>query len=572
MFFKLKKFLIVATLLYVVPARSQSMMQGGKLDQAMEMIKYFYVDTVNEKKLTDNALHNLMKDLDPHSAYISPEEMREMNEPLVGKFEGIGIQFQILNDTIMVTQTIPGGPSEKVGLRQGDRIVKVNGINEAGIKIKNNDVLKLLRGDKGTKVTVSVFRRGAMWKKEANDLREGGDNLIDFTITRDQIPLFSVDATYMVTPKIGYIKISRFADQTVEEFKKALETLKGKGMEALILDLQENGGGYLNRAVEMGDEFLPAGKKIVYTRGRNSPAEDYVSTATGGWEKGKLAILIDQGTASASEIVSGAVQDWDRGLIVGRRSFGKGLVQKPFQFPDGSMLRLTVAHYYTPSGRCIQKPYKPGEMEEYELDVDNRYKSGELMSADSIHFNDTTKYFTSHHRLVHGGGGIMPDVFVPLDTTEFSTFYSDLLRKGAFNEYLVTYVDNNRADFKKSYPTLDDFKKNYTVSQKLFGDFLDNAEKLGVMVDTSVYISDGKTGLKRDTIKLNSKERHIDRNNPGLKISERLIRLQIKALIARDLWNVEGYFEVINEANTSLRKAIEAITDNTFDRLKIAEK
>src|SRR6188768_4264647 len=321
---------------------SQPFSQPNKMEYALQAIKYAYVDTIDEKKITDDAIRAMVKDLDPHSVYIPVEEMREMNEPLVGKFEGIGIQFNILEDTIMVTQTIPGGPSEKLGIRQGDRIVKIDGVVKAGIKITNPDVLKLLRGNKGTKVTVGILRRGT-------------PDLIDFTITRDQIPLFSVDASYMVTPKIGYIKISRFADATVDEFKKSLDQLKSKGMESLILDLQSNGGGYLNRAVELADEFLGSGKKIVFTRGRNTQAEDYNSTSVGGWEKGKLAILTDEGSASASEIVSGAVQDWDRGLIVGRRTFGKGLVQKPFQFPDGSMLRLTVAHYYTPSGRCIQK-------------------------------------------------------------------------------------------------------------------------------------------------------------------------------------------------------------------------
>lgn len=538
---------------------SQGFSQQGKTDYAIQMIKNYYVDTVDEKKLTDDAIRTMVKDLDPHSVYIPVEEMREMNEPLLGKFEGIGIQFNILNDTIMVTQTIPGGPSEKLGIRSGDRIVKVDGVNKAGIKITNNDVMKLLRGSKGTKVTVSILRKG--FAAPATEKGQPGSDLLDFTITRDVIPIFSLDASYIVAPRIGYIKISRFADSTVDEFKKALAKLKTLGIESLILDLQGNGGGYLNRAVELADEFLDGAKKIVYTKGRNTPSEDYNSTNGGGWEKGKLVILVDEGSASASEIVSGAVQDWDRGLIVGRRSFGKGLVQKPFQFADGSVIRLTVAHYYTPSGRCIQKPYTLGDEEDYSLDYSNRLKHGELTNVDSIHFSDSTKYFTNNKRLVHGGGGIMPDVFVPADTTPFTTFYYELLRKNSFNDFVLTFVDNNRSQLKKDYPALDDFKKNYTVTQKFFDDFLANAEKLGVKKDTSVMEVTGKSTGKSMT-----------RGESELKRSEPLIRQQIKAMIARELWSTEGYFEVINDINMPLNKAVEAIRDNTFGKLKIAEK
>ncbi|MCX6275326.1 MAG: S41 family peptidase [Bacteroidetes bacterium] len=509
---------------------SQPYAQPGKIDYALQAIKYAYVDTINEKKITDDAIRAMVKDLDPHSVYIPVEEMREMNEPLVGKFEGVGIQFNILNDTIMITQTIAGGPSEKLGLRQGDRIVKVDGVVKAGIKITNNDVLKLLRGDKGTKVTVGILRRG-------------NADLIDYTITRDQIPLYSVDATYMVTPKVGYIKISRFAESTVDEFKSALAKLKEQGMESLVLDLQANGGGYLNSAVKLSDEFLSDGKKIVFTRGRTTMSEDFNSTSTGGWEKGKLAILIDESSASASEIVSGAIQDWDRGLIIGRRSFGKGLVQKPIPLPDGSAIRLTVAHYYTPSGRCIQKPYELGDEEEYEMDFANRIKNGELTNPDSIHFSDSTKYFTNNKRLVRGGGGIMPDVFVPLDTTEFSAFFTDLRRQNAFSDFVLTWVDNNRADLKSSYPTLADFNSKFSVSEKFMNDFLANAEKLKVKSDSA-----------------------------GLKLSYDLIKLNIKAVIAQNLWSTEGAVEIYNARNKALKKAVDALNDNTFEKLKIAGK
>ncbi|MEY4595029.1 MAG: hypothetical protein RIQ47_1439, partial [Bacteroidota bacterium] len=360
-------------------------------------------------------------------------------------------------------------------------------------------------------------------------------------IIRDQIPIFSMDAAYMVAPQIGYIKLSRFADSTVDEFKAGLDKLKKQGATSLILDLQGNGGGYLNRAVELADEFLTEGKKIVYTRGRTTPPEDYYSSAIGGWEKGKLAILIDESSASASEIVSGAIQDWDRGLIVGRRSFGKGLVQKPFQLNDGSMMRVTVAHYYIPSDRCIQKPYQLGDEDEYDMDINNRYKSGELFYADSVKFTDTVAYFTKiNKRSVKGGGGVMPDVFIPLDTTKNSMFYSDLLRNNAFNDFSLTYTDNNRSKLKAQYADAFAFANNFVMDDQLFDEFLQSAYKAGV---------------KQDSV--------------GLKTSEEVIRRQLKALIARNLWDLEAYFVVINDMNQPLQKAISAIRDNTFEKMRI---
>jgi carboxyl-terminal processing protease len=499
----------------------------GKLDYALQILKMTYVDTVNEKQLTDEALRAMLKQLDPHSVYIPLEELREMNEPLVGKFEGVGVQFNIHDDTIMVTMPIPGGPSDKLGIRAGDRIVRIDGENVAGVKITNNDVFKRLRGPKGTQVNVSIFRRNVT-------------ELIEYTIVRDQIPIFSMDAAIMVAPQIGYIKISRFADSTPEEFRAGLEKLKKQGATSLVLDLQGNGGGYLNRAVELADEFLSSGKKIVFTRGRATTPEDYNSTAIGGWEKGKLVVLIDESSASASEIVSGAIQDWDRGLIVGRRSFGKGLVQKPYQLNDGSMMRVTVAHYYTPSGRCIQKPYELGEEDEYELDLSNRFKHGELFYADSIHFSDTTQYFTAHKRLVRGGGGIMPDIFVPLDTSKNSTFYSDLLRKNVFNDFSLTYADNNRNRLKQQYADAAAFKSGFAMTDELMNDFLEAAKKAGV---------------KEDSV--------------GYKTSGEVIRMQLKALIARNLWDLEAYFVVINEMNQPLQRAIAAIRDKTFETMKL---
>ena len=386
-----KKVGLVLLLLAYCRSTSAQNIEIQKLGALLQMIDYYYVDTVNKTKLVDDGIRAILKDCDPHSQYIPASELKEMNEPLVGKFEGVGIQFNILEDTIMVTQTIAGGPSEKLGIRPGDRIVNIDGKKVAGVKITNKDVISKLRGDKGTKVKVDMYRRG-----EAE--------LLTFDITRDKIPLFSVDASYKIEPDIGYIKISRFADNTVEEFKEALAKLKSQGVKSLILDLTSNGGGYLNRAHQLADEFLSDGKRIVYTEGRSQSREDYFSTAAGGWEKGKLVVMINEYSASASEIVSGAIQDWDRGLIVGRRSFGKGLVQKPYSLPDGSAVRLTVARYYTPSGRCIQKSYQEGD-EEYSDDISNRFKHGELYHADSIKFNDSLKYTTNAKRVVYGGGG-----------------------------------------------------------------------------------------------------------------------------------------------------------------------
>lgn len=433
-------FILLFITLNNVKVNAQTL-EAQKIDAVLQMINYAYVDTVNNKKITEDAIRAILKDLDPHSAYIPAEDLKDANEALVGNFEGIGIQFNILEDTIFVTNTIPGGPSEKVGILAGDRIVKIDTAVVAGIKIKNNDVLKKLRGNKGTKVTVGIMRRD-----------EPG--LLDFIITRDKIPLFSVDAAYEAAPGIGYIKISRFADSTVDEFQKALAKLKDKGIKSLVLDLSGNGGGYLNRAIELADEFVGDKKKIVYTQGAHAPMQESYATSAGGWEKGKLVVIIDEYSASASEIVTGAIQDWDRGLVVGRRSFGKGLVQKPLNLPDGSVIRLTIARYYTPSGRCIQKPYQKGE-EDYELDIYNRVKNGELYSADSIHFDDSLKYFTNNRRPVYGGGGIMPDVFVPADTMPVSTYSRDLQRKGITNEFTLSYVDRNRSKLMSAYPDID---------------------------------------------------------------------------------------------------------------------
>jgi carboxyl-terminal processing protease len=500
-----------------------------KIDALMSMINYAYVDTIDEKKISDDAIRNLLKELDPHSVYIPAEELKEVNEPLVGNFEGIGVQFSILEDTIMITQTISGGPSEKLGLRAGDRIVKIDGNSVANIGIKNNDVLKKLRGNKGTKVKVDVYRRG-------------NNGLIPFTITRDKIPLYSVDAAYMVTPTVGYIKISRFADSTVEEFKQALEKLKAQKVESIILDLSDNGGGYLNRAIELADEFLSNGKEVVYTIGKNNPRQDNYSTSVGGFEKGKVIVLVNESSASASEIVSGALQDWDRALIVGRRTFAKGLVQKPFPLPDGSAVRLTIARYYTPSGRCIQKHYEPGD-ENYDMDISMRYQHGELYHADSIKFIDSLKCKTMGGRVVYGGGGIMPDVFVGLDTSMGSKYYDELRRNGILNEFTLNYVDANRAMLLGKYKDVYQFKNDFKITKDFLEDFIAYAEK-----------------------------KNIKRDNVGIKTSEKLITTQLKALIARDLWDTNAYYVIINDINVFMVKALQCLEDDTFKKMKINEK
>ena len=352
----------------------------GKLEQLLYHIDRMYVDDVNKQQLVDAAIVRMLEELDPHSIYIPKEDLEEVNEPLKGNFEGVGIQFNIIRDTIYVVDAIPGGPSERLGIRSGDRILAIEDEKVAGVNFKNNDVMKRLRGKKGTKVKVSIGRKGEPAPME-------------FVITRDKIPIYSVDAGYMASPTVGYIKVSRFSATTMKEFREKMDELKAMGMQDLILDLQGNGGGYLRTAIEMADEFLGDKKLVVYTEGRTSPREDTYSTKEGRFEKGRLVVLVDEGSASASEIVSGAMQDWDRGVIVGRRSFGKGLVQRPVMLPDGSAVRLTVSRYYTPSGRCIQKSYEEG-VDAYRQEKSTRFQTGELTNMDSIHPADTVKYYT----------------------------------------------------------------------------------------------------------------------------------------------------------------------------------
>jgi len=500
-----------------------SKLEIQKIATVMQIIDFAYVDSVDLAKVVDDAINNSLKELDPHSAYIPKDEVEKTNEPLEGSFEGIGVTFQLYEDTILVIAPVQGGPSEKVGIMAGDKIVKINGENATGEDINNQWVMDRLRGDKGTKVDVTIARKG---KKD----------LIDFTITRDKIPLNSIDATFMLDDKIGYIKLNRFSKTSADEFGESVAQLQAVGMQDLVLDLRGNSGGYLGIAIELADEFLSFGKLIVYTEGIKSPRQDFDATPLGHFESGRLVVLIDEGSASASEIVSGAVQDWDRGLIMGRRSFGKGLVQRPFSLPDGSVIRLTTARYYTPSGRSIQKPYTNGQ-EEYAKDLYNRYKHGELIYADSIKFPDSLKYSTRNGRTVYGGGGIMPDVFIPWDSTWFSDYYADIRRGGLINRFSLQYVDENRIHLLERYPDLKSFKTSFVVDDEFLKPFFDLAAQDSLLFDEAGWQSSGT-----------------------------LIRYQIKAMIARNLWDTSSYYEIMWDIDEAILQAKEVLEDGGYFR------
>ncbi|MFM7233795.1 MAG: S41 family peptidase [Flavobacteriales bacterium] len=530
---KLHTFALLLILLTGIGAKAQIKNPAESTEKFSKLLNYIdlmYVDTVNTSLLTEKAIVHMLEELDPHSVYLSKEEVAAANEPLQGSFDGIGVQFQILHDTIQVIEPIQGGPSEKLGIRSGDKIVVIDGENVAGIGIKNSDVMKKLKGPKGTKVTVGI---------ERNREKE----LLNYTIVRDKIPIYSTDASYIAAPGIGYIKISRFAQTTAEEMRKAITELRAEGMKDLIIDLQDNGGGLLDIAVEMCDEFISGDRLLVYTEGRSYPRDERRANAEkkGIFETGRLIILIDESSASASEILSGAIQDWDRGLIIGRRSFGKGLVQRPVRLPDGSMVRLTVQKYFTPSGRCIQKSYDDG-MAEYEKDKEKRFKNGELFSLDSLNLPDSLKYFTNlKKRTVYGGGGILPDIFVPLDTSENSNYFSEMLRTGVNNDWVMEYTNVNRARLIQQYPTLKDFSEKYQLPD---------------------------TALPEMIARLTEKK--VEYNEKQFKTSEHAIGLRTKALIARNLYDGEAFYYFINELNPALKKAVQVLQDGTFENMKLA--
>ena len=490
-----------------------------KLQIAEIATNNLYVDSVDEAKLVEDAIRGMLEKLDPHSTYSNPKEVKQMTEPLNGNFEGIGVQFNMIDDTLMVIQPVTNGPSEKVGIIAGDRIVSVNDTAIAGVKMSKEEIMRRLRGPKDTKVVLGVVRTGIK-------------DRLTFTVVRDKIPVKSIDATYMIRPGIGYIRIGNFGATTHQEFCDALQQLYTEGMKSLILDLQENGGGYLQAAVKIADEFLAKNELIVYTNGRRVPRQEYRANGEGKFMDGKVVVLVDEYTASAAEIVTGAIQDQDRGMVVGRRTYGKGLVQRPIDLPDGSMIRLTIAHYYTPSGRCIQKPYEKGNQKDYAMDVYNRLKKGELTNQDSIHFADSLKFQTLHRqRTVYGGGGIMPDYFVPLDTLRYTQFHRQLAAKSIIIQQNLRYVDNHRKQLKKEYPQFDKFKQTFEVPQSLIDNILAEAKKQ----------------------KLEPKDdQELQRTLPYL-------RLQLKALVARDLWDMSEYYSVFNEESPMVMKALELL-------------
>ena len=490
-----------------------------KLQIAEMAINSLYVDSVDEQKLVEDGIRGMLEKLDPHSSYLTAKEVKEANEPLQGNFEGIGVQFNMVEDTLLVIQPVTGGPSEKVGIVAGDRIVSVNDTAIAGVKMSKEEIMRRLRGPKGTKVRLGVVRHGIA-------------DVLSFKVVRDKIPVHSIDATYMIRPTIGYIRIGNFGATTHDEFCESLKRLQKQGMASLILDLQENGGGYLHAAVQIANEFLQRGDLIVYTEGRQVRRMEYRADSGGLFTRGKLVVLVDSYTASAAEIVAGAVQDQDRGIVVGRRTFGKGLVQRPIELPDNSMIRLTIAHYYTPSGRCIQKPYEKGKGKDYAMDVYNRLKSGELMSADSVHFADSLKYNTlRQHRVVYGGGGIMPDEFVPLDTTKYTRFHRELAAKSLVINANLHYVDQHRQQLQQQYKTFAHYQQAFEMPQEVIDGILDDARQKDIK--------------PKD-------EAELEQTLPYL-------RLQLKALVARDLWGMDEYFAIMNDTNDVVIRALQLI-------------
>lgn len=505
--------------------------QQQKLLMVENIVNNLYVDNVDEEKIVENAVRGILENLDPHSSYSTKEETTSSQETMQGSFSGIGIQFNMQKDTLYVVQTIAGGPSEKVGILPGDRFIAVDDSIIAGRKLKNTDIMKRLRGPKGTKVNIKV-KRGS------------NAELLEFRITRDDIPLNSIDAVYMADGKTGYIRLSRFAATSYKEFKDAITKLKKQGMQQLILDLTDNGGGYMQIAAQIANEMLNCGNLIVYTQGRKSPRQNLNADGSGTFQTQKVVVMINQFSASASEILSGAIQDWDRGVVVGRRSFGKGLVQREFLLPDSSSFRLTIARYYTPSGRNIQKPYVKGDREDYDKDIIDRYNHGELQSADSIHFADSLKHTTLRlHRTVYGGGGIMPDVFVPLDTTQYTDYHRRLVAKGIIPQFALRYVDKNRADLKAQYPDAQKFIKEFTVTDEMLNNLVDAGKAEKVDFDKSQFAK-----------------------------SKEMLRTFVKAAIANDLFSTGAYFQIVNEQNDIYKEALSIINDDARYRKIISPR
>ena len=525
---EMKKYLFIALLAFlaVTSASAQLRIKMGKnspiekLGRAEIAITNLYVDSVDENKLVEDAIRGMLEKLDPHSSYATAKETKAMNEPLNGSFDGIGVQFNMVDDTLLVIQPVVNGPSEKVGIIAGDRIVAVNDTAISGVKMSKEEIMKRLRGPKGTTVNLTIVRRGIK------------DKLI-FKVKRDKIPVTTMDAAYMIRPGIGYIRLGSFGLTSYKEVTTAMDSLKKVGMKDLIFDLEDNGGGYLQAAAQIANEFLQKGDLIVYTSGRAAPRQEYKAQANGRWRKGKVVVLTNEFTASAAEIVSGAIQDQDRGVVVGRRTFGKGLVQRPLTFDDGSEIRLTIAHYYTPSGRCIQKPYKKGDRLDYAMDLDNRYKHGEFTNQDSIHLSDSLKYYTLRkHRVVYGGGGIMPDYFVPLDTTKYTKMHRQLAAKSIVINHSLKFIDAHRKELKSQYKDFNKFLATYEVPSSLI----------------EAIIDEGK------------KEKIEPKDEAELVQTKKYLAVQLKALVARDIWDMSQYFQVWNETNEIVQRAVQLLT------------
>ena len=509
-----------------------------KLAIATMAISSLYVDSVDDTKLAEDAIRGMLEKLDPHSSYSTPKEVKALTEPLQGNFEGVGVQFNMLEDTLLVVQTVNGGPSEKVGILAGDRFVTVNDTAIAGVKMSKEDIMRRLRGPKGTKVKIGVRRGGIA-------------DMIYFTVTRDKIPLNTVDASYMLRPTIGYIRLSSFGATTHDEFTACIKELKKQGMTDLVLDLQDNGGGYLQAAADVLNELLEQGDLLVYTQGRTVRRQEFRAKGNGIFQKGRVVVLVNEYSASAAEIVSGALQDQDRGTVVGRRTYGKGLVQRPIDLPDGSMIRLTVAHYFTPSGRCIQKPYVKGDKKDYLHDLENRFKHGEFTCSDSIHFADSLKYETLKlRRAVYGGGGVMPDYFVPLDTTRYTKCHRELSAKSIILNANLRYAEKARKELlarygKEPYPGgvnyvpegkvvkkgFAAFAREYTVPQELLDGIFEEGKRQGITP---------KDDAEREK-------------------TETMVARQLKALVARDLWTMTEYFRIVNEDNDFIKCALERL-------------
>lgn len=521
----MKKFLSAVMLAAIaITAFGQMQMQftpERKLRYAEQIIENYYVDEVDTTKVVTEAIIAMLKTLDPHSNYSTPEETRELTEPLDGNFSGIGIRFQMVNDTLYVIESVAGGPSERIGIVPGDRIIACNDTVIAGVKMKNPAIMKVLRGPKGTVANLRVMRKGSA-------------EPLEFRVIRDDIPIHSVEVSYMINDSVGYINLSRFAETTTEEVKDAMKALRKQGMRHLIFDLTDNGGGYMRPATDLSEMFLNKGDMVVYTESPKNGVAEYIAQTDGDFRDGRVVVMVNQYSASASEILSGALQDNDRGVIVGRRTFGKGLVQRPFPFPDGSMMRLTVSRYHTPSGRCIQKPYTAGDDESYQLDILNRYNAGEFTSEDSIrHFPDSLRYYTKRlGRPVYGGGGILPDKFVAIDTTMFSTYYRDLIAKGALNNFCVNYVDTNRDRLKKEYPDDRAYISRFKVTPELMQGLIDQG--------------------KKDGVEFNEKE--YERSRP-------ILEAIVKGLIGRDIYDQSIYSRVVSPFDPIYSEAIRIITD-----------